>query len=87
MASATETHVADPPPPPPDDALSTIVARLPLFLWLFSGMFCVGSLALAFAGYFGFGAFESASANFLAAVVAAILFGAASILKFGPISV
>jgi|GEM_PF-3694659 len=83
MASFTESPSVD-PPPPPDDLWATVLYRLPFLLWLFSGMFSLASLALAFAGYFGVGAFESANANFLAALVAAILFGVASLLKFGP---
>ncbi|MGQ0798062.1 MAG: hypothetical protein ACT4OI_09425 [Methanobacteriota archaeon] len=65
-------------------AAPTLLERLRKFLWLWSGMFSVGCLASAFAGYTVLRAFESAGTNFLAAIVSAGLFGVASFLRFGP---
>ena len=58
--------------------------RIQEFLWLASGMFSAASLSLSFLGYFTMGAAEEAARNFTAAVVAAVLFGACTILKLGP---
>lgn len=72
-------------PEPPEDADDpTFLDRLRQFLWLWSGMFSVAALGLAFTGYFTLGAIESATSNFLAAVASAGLFGLATLLKFGP---
>lgn len=67
-------------------AVEDLLIRLRRFVWLSSGMFSIAAMSLAFSGYFGLGAVESAGANFLAAVAAAGLFGLASLLKFGPYS-
>lgn len=65
-------------------AAPTLFERVRKFLWLSSGMFSVGCLASAFAGFTALRAFESAGTNFLAAIVSAGLFGLASVLRFGP---
>lgn len=72
--------------PPVDPAEEDLLSRVRRFLWLSSGMFSVASLSLAFTGYAGFGTFEAASANFLASIVSAAVFGIASLLRFGPAS-
>lgn len=59
-------------------------ARLRTFLWLSSGMFSPAALGLSFVGYYTFGPVESASTYFAAAVISALLFGMACILKLGP---
>src|SRR3989304_788223 len=74
-----------PRPPPVDPAEEDLLSRVRRFLWLSSGMFSVASLSLAFTGYAGFGTFEAASANFLASIVSAAVFGIASLLPFGPV--
>ena len=77
MATITE-------PRKPDD--EGVLSRVRKFVWLSSGMFSLAALSLAFSGYFAFGGMESAGTNFLAAVVAAGLFGLTSLLRFGPYS-
>lgn len=69
---------------PAEPADPTLIERFQKLVWLGSGMFSVAALGLAFAGYFSRGAAESATSNFLAAVVSAGLFGATTVLKFGP---
>ena len=58
--------------------------RLRKFLWLSSGMFSAASFAIPFVGFMAYGTSQTASTNFLAAVVSACLFGIASLLHFGP---
>ncbi len=60
------------------------VAQVRTFLWLASGMFSVSALALAFLDFMYAGSMVQAATHFLAAVVAAALFGAATLLKLGP---
>ena len=62
----------------------SLLVRLRKFLWVWSGMFSVACLALAFTGFAALGAFEAAASNFLGAVVSGGLFGVASLLRFGP---
>ncbi len=83
---ATQAPTSNALPPPPEDAEPTWLMRVQRFLWLWSGMFSVAALFLAFSGYFGLGGIESAATNFIAAVVSAGLFGLVSLLKFGPAS-
>lgn len=75
-------------PPPPEDAEPTFLVRFQRFLWLWSAMFSVAALFLAFTGYFGLGSvggnMEAAGTNFVAAIVSGGLFGIVSLLKFGP---
>jgi len=59
-------------------------ARVRKFLWLSSGLFSVASLMMPAIGFLVFGSAPGASANFLAAIVSACLFGIASLLHFGP---
>jgi len=58
--------------------------RIRKLLWVSSGMFSVVSLGLAFTGYAAMNAYQAASSNFLAAIGSAVLFGIASLLKYGP---
>jgi hypothetical protein len=62
----------------------SLVAQIRQFLWLSSGMFSMSALALAFLDYWTLGPAGQAATHFLAAVVAAALFGVATFLKFGP---
>ncbi len=62
----------------------TLVAQVRKFLWAASGMFSTSSLSLAFLDYFTGGSSQQAATHFLAAVVAAALFGVATFLKLGP---
>jgi len=61
-----------------------LFARVRKFLWLSSGMFSAASFAIPFVGFMAYGTSQTASTNFLAAVVSACLFGIASLLHFGP---
>lgn len=79
MASVTE-------PPAPDETPEGILARARRFVWLSSGMFSLAALGLAFTGYFAFGSVDDGNANFLAALASGVVFGLASLLKFGPAS-
>jgi len=60
--------------------------RLKRFLWLSSGMFSAGALAVAFVGCYFVGAFEEDATNFLASVVYAGIFWISNTLKFGAAS-
>jgi hypothetical protein len=62
----------------------SLVTQIRTFLWLASGMFSVSALALAFLDYWIVSAAEQAGTHFLAAVVSAVLFGLATVLKLGP---
>ncbi len=62
----------------------TVVEQVRFFLWLASGMFSTSALALAFLDYMVVAAPIQAATHFLAAVVAAALFGLATLLKLGP---
>lgn len=66
-----------------EPALS-LTAQFRKFLWVSSGLFSTSSLALAFLDYFAASALQRAGTHFLAAVAAAALFAAATVLKFGP---
>lgn len=66
------------------EAVPDLVAQFRKFLWLASGMFSTSALAIAFMDYFAAGAYEQAGTHFLAAVVAAVLFGVATLFKLGP---
>ncbi len=61
-----------------------LVAQVRTFLWLASGMFSTSALALAFLDFWMMGSAAQAATHFLAAVVAAVLFGFATVLKLGP---
>ncbi len=82
MATITATDVLaseavlEPAPP--------FAAQVRTFLWLASGMFSTSSLGLAFLDLFEGGSFRAAGTHFLAAVIAAGLFGVATLLKLGP---
>jgi hypothetical protein len=65
-------------------AIWTMIARLRKIVWLWSGAFSVACFAASFAGYVLVRAVESAGTSFLAGVVAAGVFGATSVLRFGP---
>lgn len=60
------------------------IGQVRLFLWLASGMFSTSSLALAFLDYWAAGSSAQATTHFFAAIVAAGLFGFATLLKLGP---
>ncbi len=77
MATIAEANAAEVPE-------LTLVGRFREFLWLASGMFSAAALSLSFLGYFTAGAVQDATQNFVAAVVAAVLFGVCTILKLGP---
>ena len=62
----------------------SLVAQVRTFLWLASGMFSTSSLALAFLDYMTVSSESQAAVHFLAAVVSAVLFGVATVLKLGP---
>lgn len=62
----------------------SLISQIRHFLWLSSGMFSMSAFALAFLDYWTLGPQEQAATHFLAAVVAAALFGVATLLKFGP---
>jgi len=69
------------------EALATpvsLISQIRHFLWLSSGMFSMSAFALAFLEYWTLSPQEQAATHFLAAVVAAALFGVATFLKFGP---
>jgi len=90
---ATLSHeAARPPPPPPEETVAepSLMKRFQKFLWLWSGMFSIAALFLAFASYFGLGGagsnLQAAGTNFLAAIASAALFGLVSLLHFGPAS-
>jgi hypothetical protein len=67
---------------------STYPAELPVrfryFVWLSTGMFSAGALAVAFLGYLWTGAFEAASSNVFASILSGALFGLSNVLRFGP---
>jgi hypothetical protein len=54
------------------------------FFCLSSGMFSMSALALAFLDHWGLGSAGQAATYFMATVVAAGLFGIATVLEFGP---
>jgi hypothetical protein len=62
----------------------SLLSQFRRFLWLASGMFSTSSLALAFLDYWIAASSDQATTHFLAAVVAAALFGVATVLKLGP---
>lgn len=62
----------------------SFVSQIRTFLWLSSGMFSVSALALAFLDYWMISSASQAATHFLAAVIAAGLFGFATVLKLGP---
>ncbi len=62
----------------------TFAVRIREFLWLASGMFSAAALFLSFVGYFSLGSVDDAARNFVAAVVSSVLFGACTLLRFGP---
>ncbi len=63
---------------------ASLASQVRRFLWLSSGMFSMSALALAFLDYWTLRPEGQAVTHFLAAVVAAALFGVATFLKFGP---
>ena len=63
---------------------SSLLAQVRTFLWVSSGMFSSSSLALAFLDWVATGSVQQANTHFLAAVIAAGLFGVATYLKLGP---
>ncbi len=67
-----------------EEKAPTLGFRLREFLWLSSGMFSAAALALSAVGYLALGPAEQAARNFTAALAAALLFGLATLLKFGP---
>jgi formate/nitrite transporter FocA (FNT family) len=79
VATSSEALAAD-----IETAPVSVVAQVRTFLWLASGMFSTSSLALAFLDYMTVSAEGQAATHFLAAVVAAVLFGVATVLKLGP---
>ncbi len=81
MAAITATESL-----PAEEGLSpvSLVSQTRFFLWLASGMFSVSALALAFVDYWVVAEPTQAETHFLAAVVAAALFGLATFLKLGP---
>lgn len=81
---ATTTALETLPAEAEREAAPDLLAQFRKFLWLSSGLFSSSSLALAFADYFAAGAYQQAGTHFLAAVVAAGLFGIATLLKLGP---
>ena len=58
--------------------------RLKRFLWLSSGIFSAGALAVAFVGCYFVGAFEEDATNFLASVVYAGIFWISNTSSSGP---
>lgn len=62
----------------------SLISQIRQFLWLSSGMFSMSAFALAFLDYWTFGPQGQAATHFVAAIVAAALFGVATFLKFGP---
>lgn len=81
MAALTAAeNVSEEPVLPP----LSLVSQIRTFLWLASGMFSVSALALAFLDYWIVSSPVQAATHFLAAIVAAGLFGFATVLKLGP---
>lgn len=78
--TATESFAIE----PTFEAAPTLVAQLRTFLWLASGLFSTSSLAIAFVDVFVAEAYAQASTHFIAAVVAAVIFGVATVMKLGP---
>lgn len=62
----------------------SLISQVRTFLWLASGMFSVSALALAFLDYWIVASATQATTHFVAAIVAAVLFGFATVLKLGP---
>ncbi len=62
----------------------SLISQVRHFLWLSSGMFSMSAFALAFVDYWTLGPAEQAATHFVAAVLSAALFGAATFLKFDP---
>ncbi len=81
MATVTANEELTVPAAP--EALS-LLAQVRTFVWVSSGMFSASALAIAFLGYVLAGAEQVAGTHFLAAVLSAVLFGVATILKLGP---
>ncbi len=81
MATITATEDLSLPPPP---LAVSLLAQVRTFVWLSSGMFSASALALAFYGYFMLGGDQVPATHFLAAIVSAVLFGIATLLKLGP---
>ena len=66
------------------DYVPELPKRLKRFLWLSSGMFSAGALAVAFVGCYFVGAFEEDATNFLASVVYAGIFWISNTSSSGP---
>jgi hypothetical protein len=77
--TATENPLGEAALPP-----VSLVSQVRFFVWLAPGMFSMSSLALAFLDYWIVASSVQAATHFLAAVVAAALFGVATVLKLGP---
>ncbi|HII40824.1 MAG TPA: hypothetical protein HA326_06365 [Thermoplasmata archaeon] len=87
MAASVATTTAAENVAPDAEAFGTSVSlasQFRHFLWLSSGMFSMSALFFAFLDYWTLGPQEQAATHFVAAVVAAALFGVATLLKFGP---
>lgn len=87
MGAAVATTTATENVTPDADAILpevSRVAQIRQFLWLSSGMFSMSAFALAFLDYWTLGPQGQAATHFVAAIVAAALFGVATVLKFGP---